>query len=209
MKEQSVSELKQSCVIWHPNCYKWFTMATKIDRLKANAEKSIEEKCKNTTVYTTPGRPTPGPSSTCDDNDGRRVLRSDETVYNKALCIIFHQNNNLELHNVQKIEVGKKMLDMAKSYPDGGGFLRRMNTIPNAEDAIANDVGYHRGCFTYALRKSVDKTQSKSKTYTTARIISHIEIINMVKESLINLQEHVVVTTKTIDAHYKKLLIKN
>ena len=31
----------------------------------------------------------------------------------------------------------------------------------------------------------------------------------MVKESLINRQEHVVVTTNTIDAHYKKLLIKN
>ena len=127
--------------------------------------------------------PPPGPSSTCDDNDGRRVLRSDETVYNKALCIICHQNNNLELHNVQKIEVGKKMLDMAESYPDGGGFLRRMNTIPNAEDAIANDVGYHRGCFTYALRKSEDKSQSKNKTYTTARIISDIEIINIVKAS--------------------------
>ena len=28
MKEQSVSELKQSCVMWHPNCYKWFTMET-------------------------------------------------------------------------------------------------------------------------------------------------------------------------------------
>ena len=206
MREQSVSELKESGVTWHSNCYKWFTMKSHIERLKVNAEKTIEDKYGNTAVYTPPGRPTQESPST--DTDGPRVLRSNETIYDKSLCIICHKiNKDLELHNVQKIEVGKKMLEIAKCYPDGGGFLRRMNTIPNAEDAIANDVKYHRYCFTDALRKGDDKTQTKNKIYTTARIISDIEILNMVKESLID--ENAVVTTNTINAHYKKLIMKN
>ena len=113
------------------------------------------------------------------------------------------------MHTAQKLELGKKLLKLAESYPDSGGFLRRMNTIPNAEDAVANDVKYHRGCFISALRKNADKTQSKSKTYTRARIISDIEIVGIVKENLIHRQEHVVMTTNTIDANYKKLLMKN
>jgi len=184
-------------------------MKTKIARLKNKAEQSIEENSINTTVYCTPGRPKPGTSSTSHDNEGKRVLRSVETPYKKELCIICHTNTNLELHTVQKLELGKKLLKLAESYPDSGGFLRRMNTIPNAEDAVANDVKYHRGCFISALRKNADKTQSKSKTYTRARIISDIEIVGIVKENLIHRQEHVVMTTNTIDAHYKKLLIKN
>ena len=209
LKEQSVSELKQRCVTWHANCYKFFIMKTNIARLKNKAEQSIEENSINTTVYSTPGRPKPGPSSTSHDNEGKRVLRSVETPCKKELCIICHTNTNLELHTAQKLELGKKLLKLAESYPDSGGFLRRMNTIPNAEDAVANDVKYHRGCFISALRKNADKTQSKSKTYTRARIISDIEIVGIVKENLIHRQEHVVMTTNTIDANYKKLLMKN
>ena len=48
---------------------------------------------------------------------------------------------------------GEKKLDVAKKLVDPSLFLRQ-NTIPNASDAIANDVQYNLTCWVYVKRQA-------------------------------------------------------
>ena len=50
-------------------------------------------------------------------------------------------------------ETGQKMLTTAKAMNDKGFFMR-MNSIPNAADAVANDVVYHLQCWVLSQRKT-------------------------------------------------------
>ena len=56
----------------------------------------------------------------------------------------------MNLHKVEKKELGVEMLEASKDYPDEGAFFRRMNTIPDPTDVIANDVKYHLYCWVKA-----------------------------------------------------------
>ena len=46
------------------------------------------------------------------------------------------------------------MFDAAKALPDQGFFIR-MNSIPDPDDAVANDVQYHLKCLITAQRSAL------------------------------------------------------
>ena len=56
------------------------------------------------------------------------------------------QKEGGKLRKVAVKSTGKRMLDVAKCLSNKD-FILRLNTIPLAEDAIANDVEYHLKCW--------------------------------------------------------------
>ena len=78
------------------------------------------------------------------------------------------------------------MLQVAKEIEDKGFFIR-LNTMPNPEDAFANDVIYHQSCWIYKQREaSKDERTFDENHNDTAKVKSDIEIINIVKSELIH-----------------------
>ena len=81
------------------------------------------------------------------------------------------------------VNLGKRMLDVAKGLPEKGFFIR-LNNILNTHDAVADDVLYHLKCWVNTQRnvsKMEDKDNDIEQTEDRTRILADIEIINMVK----------------------------
>ena len=75
------------------------------------------------------------------------------------------------------------MFEVAKSLTEKDFFLR-LNTIPHAEDAVANDVEYHLKCWVLAQReahKVLSSGQSDIQEIEDVnRLIVDIEIVDLV-----------------------------
>ena len=67
-----------------------------------------------------------------------RILRSSGILYNRDLCAICQKDGDL-LRNASLKETGKNMLQVAKNLSDKSFFIR-LNSIPKADDAVANDI---------------------------------------------------------------------
>ena len=144
LSNPTVQILKDNHVVYHSDCYKTTTNTTFIKRLKAKFVKnppSVEE----------PSTSTEQPATSF------REMRSKSIAYDKSLCIICQEQGGT-LRKVMLKETGRKMLSASKLLKDKGFFLRR-NTIPNADDAVANDVLYHLTCRVLAQRKSSEKSE--------------------------------------------------
>ena len=104
------------------------------------------------------------------------------------------------------VNLGKRMLDIAKALPERGFFIR-LKSIPNAHDAVANDVLYHLKCWVNTQR-NVSKMEDKDDTEQTedlTRILADIDIINMVKNiSKENPEEFM--TMSEINEEYNRLM---
>ena len=90
------------------------------------------------------------------------------------------------MNKVEFKTTGEKMLYVAKKLPDQGFFIR-MNSIPNASDAVANDVKYHMKCWVNAQRataKSTKEDGSVQEIEDVKRVIADIDIIDIVKSSV-------------------------
>ena len=64
------------------------------------------------------------------------------------------------------------------------GFFIRLNSIPNAHDAVANDALYHLKYWVNTQRnfsKMKDKDNDIEQTEDLTRMLADIDIINMVK----------------------------
>ena len=77
------------------------------------------------------------------------------------------------------------MFEVAKKIDDKSFFIR-LNTLCTAADAIASDVQYHQRCWLYAQRnaKKINITHCDTDSIEiddTSRIISDIELLNVVK----------------------------
>ena len=76
------------------------------------------------------------------------------------------------------------MLQVAKETEDKGFFIR-LNTIPNPEDAFANNVIYHQPCWICKQGEtSKDERTFDENHNDTAKVKSGMEIINIVKSEL-------------------------
>ena len=82
----------------------------------------------------------------------KKTLRSPAIIFKKCWCIICQEENG-KIHKVCYKTTGPKMVAVAKKLENKSPFLQ-LNQIPNAEDAIANDVQYHWVCWVLAQNKA-------------------------------------------------------
>ena len=189
--------LKKEEAIYHLECYKLATNKTFIDRLRK--------------------RPEAQPNALALDRDNcntkeveivenRRDLRSKSIGFDKTKCIICQERGG-KLLKVMDVNLGKRMLDVAKALPEKGFFIQ-LNSIPNSHDAVANDVLYHLKRWVNTQRnvsKMEDKGNDIEQTEALTRILANIEIINMVKNiSKENPEEFM--TMSEINEEYNRLM---
>ena len=95
------------------------------------------------------------------------------------------------------------MPDVAKKLKDDSLFLR-LNQIPNAEDAVANDVQYHRTCWVLSQRNA-KISSAPQELEDIDRVIADIEVINKV-ENFLTENSDSVLDMKTLNSIYNELL---
>ena len=115
-----------------------------------------------------------------------KSLRSSAEPYIKTLCIICQKRKTSEnTHRVKTTRKSFRMLQAAKEIKVTGFFIQ-LNTIPNPDDAFANDVNYHQSCWIYKqCEASKDERMFDKNHNDTAKVKSNIEIINIVNSELI------------------------
>ena len=123
---------------------------------------------------------------------------------------IICQKDGGKKHLVAFNETGQAMLAVAKNYDDGADFYGRLHIIPNAQDAVANDVKCHLRCWVDAKRKASakDKSIQSQEIDNTNQVIADIEIINILKLELSD-PSHQVINSNHIESMYIKLLKDN
>ena len=137
----SESTFKEKC-IYHSECYKDVTNVTLLRRL-SNKKKENDQSGSENRQEEDRDKEMEVESET---KEVQRTTRSSKIIsYNKELCIIC-QNRGGKLRKVEFLQTGKNMHEVAKMITNKDFFLR-LNTIPNAEDAVANDVVYHLRCW--------------------------------------------------------------
>ena len=141
-----------------------------------------KQKQQQTTCWLLQNQPVPDSNETTPSRQ-RTTLRSSATVYDKNLCIICQKEGG-KLHKVYYKSTGEKMLTIAKNLTDRSFFLR-LNSIPNASDAVANDVQCHHMCWVLVQRNINDEENVLVQdTDDVNRVLAVIEIINMVQNCL-------------------------
>ena len=189
--------LKKEEAIYHLECYKLAMNKTFIDRLRK--------------------RPEAQPNALALDRDNsntkeveivehRRDLRFKSIGFDKTKCIICQERGG-KLRKAMDVNLGKRTLGVAKTLPEKG-FSIRLYSIPNAHDAVANDVWYHLKCWVNTQRnvsKMEDKDNDIEQAEDFTRILADIEIINMVKNILKENPEEFM-TMSEINEEYNRLM---
>ena len=114
--------------------------------------------------------------------ENRKDICSKNIGYDKTKYIIYQERAG-KLRKAMDVNLGKKMLDVAKTLPEKGFFIR-LNSTPNAHNTVANDVLYHLKCWVNTQRnvsKMEDKDNDIEQTEDLTRILADIDIINMVQ----------------------------
>ena len=130
-KKLCADDLLNSKACYHKKCYSEFTSIEK---------RNFKRKA---------GRPS---SNTLEIENEVRQLRPQSIQYNKDICIIC-QSPSGTTHRVETLEAGKLMFSVATKISNKDYFLR-LNSIPNPEDGVANDVRYHLPCWVKAKKRS-------------------------------------------------------
>jgi len=201
----SAEEIKESGGVYHRHCYADYSNVTKRDRALARFSQAFHEGT-SSTVTRQPGRPSS--SKQIDDSvSDDRTLRSQSVPYDQNLCIICQTAGGV-LRTVAFLETGHSMLHVAEKMEDKGFFLR-LNTIPSAADAVANEVKYHLKCWS-SCKQSVNKVHPGDdyESECTAAIVSDIELINIIATEL-NESTHKVLDMNSINITYRNLLFEN
>ena len=176
-------------------CYKEITNVTKLRRLSVGiCEVETTDENKVQTIET--------------NEQEHEILvkstRSKSSLYRKGLSVICQKGG--KLRKVAMKSTDKRMLNVAKCLSNKNFFLR-LNTIPLAEDAIANDVEYHLKCWVAIQREVQNDTLNEKDVIKELedvnRVIADIEIVEMVGESVNN---NNVIDMNTVNLTYNALL---
>ena len=136
----------------------------------------------------------PSSSTTQVEKDDPLTTRSKVEVSDRKLCIICQTTGARSLTRSELKETVIPMLKESKKLVDKSFFLR-MNSITNAEDAVANEVVYHYVCWVKDKREA----QPKPIKVDTVRY----QIANCL-ESKFLLQKDYVTTMNNVDKIYTK-----
>ena len=97
------------------------------------------------------------------------------------------------------------MFDIAKKLSDQD-LLIRLYSVPNASDAVANDVQYHLLCWVQFQRKVVSENDDTVQVIDNIdRVTADIEIINIVENAL-RKDVDTFLDMKTLNTVYNDLL---
>ena len=173
---EKVFEEKRIC---HSECYKKITNVTKLRRLSVRiCEVETTDENKVQIIETNEQEP----------KIPVKCTRSKSSLYRKELCVICQKKGG-ELRKVAVKLTGKRMLDVANCLFNTDYFLR-FNTIPLAEDAIANYVEYHLKCWVTIQSKVqndiINEKDEMQELEDVNCVITDIEIVEMVGESVNN-----------------------
>ena len=187
---------------YHKECYKDSTNKTNFKRSKQCYEKllalgSIPNVTNNQVVQ----------KDECSEEDTvekkTKNIEVQGAIFKKDRCIICQEENG-KIHKVSYKTTGPKMLAVAKKLEDKSLFLR-LNQISNTEDAIANDVQYHRVYWVLAQRKANIEASSPQELEDINRVVADIDIINMVEGFLQN-SSNIVLDMKSLNFAYNNML---
>ena len=189
--------LKKEETIYHLECYKLATNKTFIDCLRKNLEAQSNalalhrDNCNKKEVEIV---------------ENRIDLRSKSIGFDKIKCITCQEKGG-KLCKAMGVNLDKRMLDVAKTLPEKGFFIR-LNSIPNAHDAVANAVLYHLKYWINTQRnvsKMEDKDNDIEQMEDLTCILANIDIINMVKNILKENPEEFM-TMSEINEEYNRLM---
>ena len=178
LKLMEINEFASSRYCYHKDCYKNCTNATELKRSKERYEKKR-------TTGVKPSDVTSEPNSDSFDStysEQRKSLRSSASIHDKNACIICQKEGG-KLHKVCLKKTGEKMLEVAKKLSDRSFFLR-LNSIPNADDAIANNVQYISVCWVLAQRSVNSSSTTIQELEDIDRVLADIEIVNKMQDVL-------------------------
>ena len=107
------------------------------------------------------------------------------------------------------LETGKLIFSVANKISNKD-FLLRLNSIPNPEDGVANDVRYHLPCWVKAKKEAqqIERVVMTDKEENIGQIISDTEILNLT-ECELNDPSKKVLDMNTVNTIYKELLREN
>ena len=83
----------------------------------------------------------------------------------------------------------------------------RLNSIPNASDAVANDVVYHLKCWVTA-QKQIEPQTKTQEIDNFNQVVCDIELINLIRHNLNN-PSGIVMDMNTLNKKYIELLQEN
>ena len=193
-------ELLENRCRYHESCYASFANIGKLQRVKKRYATSLDTG-EPSAIKRKSGRPS---LTSLEGKDSETVrTRSKSTLYDKTLCIICQKPGG-KVHEVQTKDVGRKMLSVSEKLDDKL-FYMRLNAIPSADDAIANDVVYHNICWVVAQRKAKPKNPPAENYIKT---LSDIELINFIEVDLTENSENLLDMNK-LNSIYKVILLEN
>ena len=172
-KNLCADDLINNKACYHKKCYSEFTNIEKRNIIQRYTD--ALEQGQATIVKRKAGHPS---SNTLEIENEVRQLRSQSIQYNKDICIIC-QSPSGTTHRVETLETGKLMFSVANKV-SSKDFFMRLNSIPNPEDGVANDVRYHLPCWVKAKKEAqrIERVATTDKEENIGQILSDVEILN-------------------------------
>ena len=123
---------------YHKSCYAAITNISKLERARRRYRDSIDSS-EASLIKQMTERPR---LQLPEQQEEPLMTRSKSEKFDKKLCIICQKPTERNLTRAEREDTGKHMLVVSEKLPDKS-FFRRLNSIPKADDAVANDVVYH------------------------------------------------------------------
>ena len=185
---------------YHKECYKEVTNKTKIERRKQRFEQDRAKLSDRTD-----GQELTTERQIEKPPDEQNVSYSKCHIQERPLHFLSrekrrHSRSSLYGNWIKILDVAEKLQDML--------LLLRLNNIPNASDAVANDVQYHRKCLVAAQRKANVEEPLPQELENVNRIAADIEIQDIV-ENIFKESTESVTDRKSLNTMYNNLLGTN
>ena len=194
LKQTTAVSLVNGKAFYHQNCYKSVVNKTNI------STPNLEAKSPEIPLSITPEIP----------SAETKTLRSKGSFFDKSYCIICQKSGG-KLHKVAYISTGSNMVKVAQQLTDQSLFIK-LNSVPDAADAVANDVQYHLTCWVTIQRKASKTSVSDIEIQEiddVNKVVADIEILNIVKCAINNSERKVFLDMNSVNTTYNNLLGKS
>ena len=200
-RDLNPEDLLAKSASYHKSCYADIANTTKIERAK-KPYRDCTESSQPSVVTRKAGRPSS--STTKMEKDKPLTTRSKVKFFDRKLCIICQTAGARILTRVEFKETGIRMLKVLEKLVDKS-FFRRVNSITNKEDAVANEVVYHDVCW---VKAKLEAQPKPLKVENFVETLSDIELVSCLELKFL-LQKDYVMTMNDVNKIYKKKLLEN